>query len=225
MTLWQKIKYFFIRKITKFIVHLIAWSSSKKVYGQEHLENLRKNKTPIIYVIWHRHIFFSLFRFKNSGVHPLISLSDDGELVAQIAREFGTFPIRGSSSKGGGMAFLKLYRSIKREGAEIFITADGPKGPAREIKDGTLLLARKTQAALVPVSWFGSRVKIFEKTWDKFMIPKFFGRIIFEYGTPIFVPAECSEDQMNQAKGQVKKALDDLENKIAGNNFLSQVEK
>ena len=118
----QKTKFFLIRKIVKTVVMILAFSCRKTTIGWENVLDLRKRKIPIIFVIWHRHISYALYQFRNSGVRPLISLSSDGELISQIASEFGNFPIRGSSSKGGNRAFIHLMRSIRKEHAEhIFI--------------------------------------------------------------------------------------------------------
>ncbi len=220
MTFAQKVKYFLIRKITKLLIHSIIFTCNIQVEGEEIIQQLRKEGVPIIYVYWHRHIFFTIYRFKNTQARPLISLSPDGEIVAQIALEFGMDPVRGSSSKGGARAFLHLLNSVKESMAEkghrkeILITADGPKGPLKEIKDGTILLAQKTNATIVPFSWYSSRVKIFEKSWDRFILPLPFGRIRFTYGQPFQVPAQAKKDQFPQLREQIKAELDKLEEKL-----------
>ena len=158
------------------------------VTGAEKIAGLRKRNTPIIYVHWHRHIFVTIYRFKNTGARPLISLSEDGELVSQVAVEFGMNPVRGSSSKGGARAFLKLVDTVKKDNAEVLITADGPKGPARRIKD--IRLAQKTDSVIVPISWHASREKVFEKSWDQFKIPLPFSTITYVYGDPFAIPRD-----------------------------------
>jgi len=224
MTFQRKIKYFFIRKATKLLIHLIVLTCRVKIIGEDVVTEPRQKKTPIIYIYWHRHIFFTIYRFKNTGARPLISLSPDGEIVARIAEEFGMNPVRGSSSKGGARAFLKLVNSIKDPASpgkekvgtrrnEILITADGPKGPLKEIKDGTVLLARKTGSVIVPFSWYSSRVKILEKSWDRFIIPLPFGTITFIYGAPVFISPDKKRDDFPGLKRELKEALDNLEKK------------
>lgn len=210
----QRIKYFFIRKTTKLLINLIVFTSRVKIIGEEVISELRQKKIPIIYIYWHRHIFFTIYKFKKTGARPLISLSPDGEIVARIAVEFGMKPVRGSSSKGGARAFLKLAGSIKEKKEEILITADGPKGPLKEIKDGTVVLAQKTGAVIVPFSWYSSRVKILEKTWDRFIIPLPFGKITFMYGAPFFISGDRKREDLKELKKDLKQALDDLENKL-----------
>ena len=210
----QKFKFFFLKKAAKLFIHIIVFTCRKKCTGEEKAENLKNTGKPIIYIFWHRHIFYNIFKFKGTNARPLISFSTDGEIVSQIAEEFGMNPVRGSSSKGGARAFLNMVNAIKSENSEIMITADGPKGPAREIKDGTIHIARKTGAALIPISWYASRVRIFDKSWDKFMIPLPFGKIHFSYGDPVGIPAEISKDEYPKYKKILKTRLDDLEKDI-----------
>lgn len=208
------IKYFFIRKLAKILINGLVWTCRVSVRGARVADDLKKKQVPIIYIYWHRHIFFNVYKFKHTGARPLISLSDDGELISRIAREFGMEPIRGSSSRGGMRAFLKLLKAVQQEKSEILITADGPKGPARQIKDGTLVLAQKTGAAVVPISWYASRVKIFPRTWDKFIIPRPFSRIVFAYDQPLTIPPNLGEEGLTDVKNKLQVTLDDLEKKI-----------
>ncbi|HLP58275.1 MAG TPA: DUF374 domain-containing protein, partial [Candidatus Deferrimicrobium sp.] len=125
MTFRKKIKYFLIRKAAKLLILGIIKTCKFKISGYEAVEKIREQGIPIIYAYWHRHIFVTIYRFMNTGARPLISLSEDGEIVAQIALEFGMHPIRGSSSRGGAKAFITLLNAIKEEKSEVLITADG----------------------------------------------------------------------------------------------------
>ncbi len=214
MGLKKKIKIFILRKSSKILINFIIRTCRRTISGKNTIKKIREAGKPVIYIFWHRHIFYNIFQFKNTKARPLISNSHDGEIVSQIAEEFGMNPVRGSSSHGGAKAFLQMINAIKTKNSEIMITADGPKGPAREIKDGTILIAKKSGAALVPVSWYSSGVKIFEKSWDKFLIPKPFSRIFFTYGDPIFVPANITKEDYKKYKKEIKSGLDDLEKNI-----------
>lgn len=211
MTFLTSLKHYLLKKIAGFFIKTIIFSCQKEIRGEENLTELKKNKIPIIFVQWHRHIFFHLEKFKNSGVRPLVSLSEDGELISQIAREFKIYPVRGSSSKGGTRAFLKILDLLKTGKADILFTADGPRGPARQVKDGTIVLSQKSGAVLIPVSWYASSVKILEKTWDKFLIPRPFSKIISAYGPALKIPQPVNSQYLAIWRKELKKALDNLE--------------
>jgi lysophospholipid acyltransferase (LPLAT)-like uncharacterized protein len=214
MAFRKKFKYFCIRKAAKLLILGIVKTCKFKVMGYEDVEKLREQGIPIIYAYWHRHIFVTIYRFMNTGARPLISLSEDGEIVSQVAVEFGMNPVRGSSSRGGAKAFIKLFNSIKEEKSEVLITADGPKGPAREVKDGVIRLAQKSGSVVVPIAWHASRVKIFEKSWDRFKIPLPFGVITYAYGKPVTIPMTASKENEQTWKKHLKEAIDSLETQL-----------
>ena len=214
MTFSKKIKTLLLKKLAKLMIELIVFSNRVTISGRENINELQNKNLPLIFIFWHRHILFVIHQFKNTGARPLISLSSDGELVAAVAEEFGMKPIRGSSSKGGARAFLNMVRSVQKENAQVLITADGPKGPARRIKDGTVQLALKTRAYVIPISWSGSRVKILEKSWDRFLIPLPFGRIRFAYGQPLQISATSDPSSLQQAGDMLAVKLDQLEESL-----------
>jgi lysophospholipid acyltransferase (LPLAT)-like uncharacterized protein len=225
MQFQKKIKFFWIRKLTKFFIHSIIKSSQINISGKEKIIGLREKNIPIIYAYWHRHILFMIHHFKNSAARPLISLSQDGEIVSQIACEFGMNPVRGSSSKGGARAFLKLINTIKNEHSEILITADGPKGPLKQVKDGTIMLAQKSGAVIVPICWYSDKVKILEKSWDKFIIPLPFGKITFLYGNPFQIPEDFTKKDLPMLTSKLKEEIDKLEYLLENNLIKNQVIK
>lgn len=207
----KSFKHYLIRKLAKWLITALIFTCRLRIIGYETAAGLRAQGTPIIYVYWHRHIFVTIHRFRKTGARPLISLSEDGEIVAQVAEEFGMNPVRGSTSRGGARAFLELANLVKAEKCEVLITADGPRGPVREIKDGTLHLAAKTGAVLVPVAWHARKVKILEKSWDKFKIPLPFNSVVYAYGAPFIIPPGSVREDYPRLAGLLKMAIDKLE--------------
>jgi len=179
----RRTKHFLIRTAARWLIGAVVKTCRIRIRGEDALAAAAGR--PTIHTFWHRHIFFTIHRFRRSGAHPLISHSSDGEIVSQVARAFGMDPVRGSSSRGGTRAFLELLRLIRDGGAPVLITADGPKGPPHEVKPGTVLLAGLSGAVVIPIAWSASRVKVLEKTWDRFMVPLPFSEITFAYGDPL----------------------------------------
>jgi 3-deoxy-D-manno-octulosonic-acid transferase len=107
---------------------------------------------------------------------------------------FGT--IRGSSSRGGASAALELVKVLKK-GYPVAVTPDGPRGPAKVVKKGVSLIARRAGVPVVPygVSAFPA---LRLKTWDRFLIPLPFAKIVISEGRPIF-PENCTEQILNAA--------------------------
>jgi hypothetical protein len=123
-------------------------------------------------------------------------------------------PVRGSSSKGGARAFLELVRSVREERSPVLITADGPKGPARRVKEGTVQLAARTGAWVVPISWSASRVKVLKKSWDRFLVPLPGGRIRFAYGPPLRIGPGLEPAALERAMDELSARLDLLQQEV-----------
>lgn len=114
--------------------------------------------------------------FKNIPLSVLISISKDGEIMSNVAKSFGYFPVRGSSSK---KAVAGLIAAIKKvhSGYGFAIAVDGPKGPIYKVKEGAALVSKKTDVPIIPVRAYPSNFKMFEKSWNKAKFPYPFSRI------------------------------------------------
>lgn len=178
----RRIKEFFLKIFAIFLGFLLFFLSlfwRVKIKGIEHFHSLQS----AIYVFWHRYIpvLFPLFAFKKITI--LVSLSRDGEFVASIIRfQKGYEVVRGSSTRGGLSAFFSLCSALRNK-KKVGIPADGPRGPVYCMKEGILLLSRRTGAPVVPVS---VKVKgaISINSWDKLLIPFPFSKIEIEFHEP-----------------------------------------
>jgi lysophospholipid acyltransferase (LPLAT)-like uncharacterized protein len=116
----------------------------------------------------------------------LISNSPDGELIAKIVRRLSFPAIRGSSTtdRRAPRRSVQAFRDALRfldAGGVVAITPDGPRGPAEEMPEGPVMLARARQT---PVFLFGlaARPALTLNSWDKTQIPLPFSRgcVVFE---------------------------------------------
>ena len=143
---------------------------------------------PTVFAFWHRALLVCAHRFRGQGIAILISASFDGELIARTVKLLGFHPLRGSSSRGG-VAGLRQMQAAYADGHICAITADGPRGPVYVAKPGTALLAN----SVVPGgTWVGCFYALPERrwelrSWDRFMIPKPFSRVVVTW--PQQVPA------------------------------------
>jgi len=204
------------RRLIGVAIRAIVGSRRVELGGQEPVEALRKAGVPLVFLFWHRHLFVLIHHFRDCAAVPLISLSRDGEIVAQVAADFGMRPVRGSSSTGGTRALLRLLRLLRERPAPVLITADGPRGPAERIKPGALLLAQKTGAAIVPVVWTGNRLYEFAHSWDRFLLPLPFGHLRILYGEPVFIPPSADEAALAEARHGLELRMAELAVRAAG---------
>ena len=171
-----------------------------------------KLRTPppegkVIYAFWHRNMIPLLFLHKFEKAVILISNSKDGNLIANPAHVLGYLTSRGSSRRGGSSAMKKLIK-LSQDHC-IAITPDGPKGPAKMVKDGVVFLSYFTGLPIVPIAVDIKLEKVFN-SWDRFRLPKLFSKINISYGVPIFVN---SKDEIKAKMQLVQKAMEELTKK------------
>jgi len=132
-------------------------------------------------VCWHGELFMTPQAYRHiHKKHPasaIISQHFDGELMAGALNWFNIKPLRGSSRKGAQKVLLQAFRSVKN-GEEVLISPDGPKGPRHTVSDGAIGLALKSKLPMLIINYTAQRYWQFS-SWDKFVIPKPFSKIEF----------------------------------------------
>jgi len=225
LTFMERIKISIISWLASWLVRL--WFGTvrveiinRKVYDEYILKN--KDKGNIVVASWHRHAVFFFYFFRNikNGV-GMVSRSKDGEIVARVGKRFGYDFVRGSSSKGGGEALLAMIDYMNKGGATRFCgtAVDGPRGPARILKKGMLVLVKETGAYFIPIACSGTKVITFHKAWDKTIIPYPFSKIVMEFAAPLIIPKDISEEELENLRIRTEKTLNELTDnvdKIAG---------
>ena len=192
---------------------LWVWAKSTRmiVLGHEAYSELRANNHPVVLLVWHGRIFLVPFFFRKRNIMPLISPSDDGEIVARIMMGWGYKILRGSGSHVIAKAWSEMVKELQ-QGGEVIIVPDGPKGPNRKMKLGALRLAQQTGAYLVPFSFSTSKKKILN-SWDSFLMFYPFRKLVAVYGEPIAVGENLNEAEFEEERKRIQKILVDLDDK------------
>jgi lysophospholipid acyltransferase (LPLAT)-like uncharacterized protein len=159
-----------------------------------------------IYAFWHQCLFTASYRYRNRNIAVLISRSFDGELIARVVEKFGYRPVRGSSSRGAVAGLLEMGRELEA-GHAVAFTVDGPRGPRFVAKPGPLLLAR-TQAAPIRPLHFAAKSAWRLDSWDGFVIPKPFSRVVLRMSAPLQLPAGLTDAAMEQFQAELQRQLD-----------------
>ncbi|MGB7912880.1 MAG: lysophospholipid acyltransferase family protein [Desulfobaccales bacterium] len=166
-----------------------------------------------LYTTWHCHLLFPLFyvRHYEGQLSPLVlmaSPSRDGEFIAEVARGLG-FAISSGSRRKGGVQALQQMAGYYRRGYSCGLIADGSRGPARVAQNGPLYLARITNGPIVPLAVAASRRKIFQ-TWDRFVLPLPFSRLVLMVGEPLNVPPEARGAALEALRQELEARLNGL---------------
>jgi lysophospholipid acyltransferase (LPLAT)-like uncharacterized protein len=146
---------------------------------------------PVLYALWHGRLLPLTYFHRKRGIGAVISLSGDGEYIAQVARGWGFEPIRGSTSRGGREALRELVRRVQN-GQSIAITPDGPRGPRQRLQPGVVRAAQLAGVPILPVA-AGCPRAWWPGGWDRFCIPKPFSRVLVAYGEARRIPRELDD--------------------------------
>ena len=177
-----------------------------KVEGSEKAAKaLAQSQGKAVYATWHQRVLFHGRHLAHKNLTVMISQSRDGEYAVRIVSLFGHKNVRGSSTRGGSQALKELTQKIK-EGERGGILADGPVGPARIAKIGAVIMANEAQAPLIPVIWGADRCWTLN-SWDRFLIPKPFARIVIYYAEPIWVPSSVNGKKMESYRLLLEESL------------------
>jgi lysophospholipid acyltransferase (LPLAT)-like uncharacterized protein len=160
---------------------------------------------PVIFACWHGELLMLPYLYKYYRKTPhakvLISPHFDGKLISKTIKYFGLGTLAGSSDKSPAKVLIQAIRTLK-EGYDIGITPDGPKGPRHEVADGIIVMAQKAKAKIVLVEI--KPTKFWQlNSWDKFVIPKPFGTLHYYATSELDVSAKSLES----AREEITKGL------------------
>ena len=188
------------------LVYLWCMTLRSKNMNEEE-ENHFKNLTgPYILTLWHGRIFYLFYYLRR---HPdyflLISPSEDGDLLARLARLMGYSVIRGSTYKKAVSAARSLIKVLRRN-QRIIIIADGSRGPKCVAQPGFVQLAGITGTPIFPMT-FGAKNKVVLNSWDQFVIPLPFTRCTLNFSSPISLPPKSYEQIIEEKRLELETDL------------------
>ena len=191
------------------IIYLLGITYRKEVIGRESEQSLIRRGLNPIYALWHGRLLYLPFHYRwQENLYSLVSPSTDGEIIARTLRLFGVRTIRGSSYKSGSTAFRNLIRVVRDKG-RVFITVDGSRGPVFKVQKGILHLAKISGKPVLPVTYGAEKAHVF-KSWDRFIIPHPFTRVVVIYGEPVYVTRDSSEEEIEEKRIELEKRLSEM---------------
>ena len=159
-----------------------------------------------IFCFWHQCVLPCTFYYRRTHATIIVSRSFDGELITRILELFGFHTTRGSSSRGAREGLLGLKQVIASGRPAIF-TADGPRGPIHRTKMGPIKLAHITGARIGAFHLEPERAWTLH-SWDRFLVPKPFTRIVVSWARWTTVPADLAEGEFEEKREELNDALE-----------------
>lgn len=196
---------------------LVKYTTRWEVEHVERAQPIIESGEGLIALTWHSRFLMLNSAWKKSYAlpHVLISRSRDGAIVANTTRFLGLKSIRGSTkkvgserAKGGAQAGRDIIEAIEGGGC-IVITPDGPRGPRQRLGMGPLRLAKLTSAPILPCTFSVARRKQFD-SWDKFVLPKLFGRGKIIWGTPVTIPEDADDSALEKIRLLIETEMNTL---------------
>lgn len=190
------------------LIRLLGMTWRIRIIDEHFLEAARKKSPRVIHAFWHGRMLALSYNYRDRSVHVLASEHYDGELMGQAVRFLGYGHVRGSSTRGGARAILRLVGKLKA-GYDLGITVDGPKGPAYRFKPGPLQIAKLSGCAIIPIT-ASSRRFWSSTSWDVFHVPMPFTKVLIRYGKPVSVPGDASPELLEEKRLEVERILRDV---------------
>jgi lysophospholipid acyltransferase (LPLAT)-like uncharacterized protein len=186
-------------------VTLVGWTLRVEWIGTENIERCQQGTKRRAFAFWHGELLALAYAHRNRGVCVLVSRHRDGESIAVALRRLGFRIVRGSSTEGGLEGLFEMCTRVK-EGLDLAITPDGPRGPRHKAQPGVIYLAQRTGVIVVPTACVAAN-RIVLDTWDRFQIPLPFSRVIIAHGAPLEIPRELGVSAAGEYTHILERAL------------------
>lgn len=156
-------------------------------------------KMQCIFSIWHGEQMV-VYGFDNKEkFYVLVSASNDGEIISNAMKSIGLKTVRGSSKRRAVAGSLEILEKLKN-GDNIGMMVDGPKGPKGKVKEGIAYIAKMSGVPIVPVAWAAKNKTLieFKSSWDNLKVPIGLCHTIALYGDPIYIPETATKEELTE---------------------------
>lgn len=193
--------------LIKFLYGSCRW----RVSGFNYVESLLHKNSSFIIAYWHGNMFIPYLKLAKYQFNILAGFHRDAELGVNIGEKLGWKFLRGSSSQNGSEVFQQIVELLLKPNNVLAITPDGPKGPAKIPKPGTVRAAQKTGVPIIPAAGRSRRSWGFTN-WDTFYVTKPFTRIELKFGEPLYFSIN---DDFDSCINTLKIQLDSLDSEVS----------
>lgn len=177
-------------RVTEYLIFILIWCIF--LTCRVKFTPTKLPEKPCVAVFWHGRLAMMSFAYRRWWLRDfgskrrakvIISDHKDGEIITRVISHFGIGAIRGSSFKGGARALMGAIKEIKN-GTDVIITPDGPRGPLHSVADGAVILAQRLNLDIYALNYEASSFWKF-RSWDEMVLPKPFSRINYSLSTPL----------------------------------------
>lgn len=208
LSILDRIKFNLVSIIGYWIIYIVGRTMRWELLDFHKFESVHNAGKRAIMTFWHGRIFMATYYFRDRGIVVITSRNRDGEYIARVIQRFGYGVARGSSTRGSHGAISEALRALKN-GSDVGLTIDGPRGPRYVAKKGSAFLARKSGNPVLPFH-VSVEKKWTVRSWDHFQIPRPFARAVILIGDPIYVGAGSTAEELQAVEARIQQSLDEL---------------
>ncbi|MCA9923590.1 MAG: hypothetical protein KC419_12155 [Anaerolineales bacterium] len=193
--LWHKIEGEALYRYNRLVSGTARW----QVDGQENIDKAKASGRPLLWTYWHEHVTsFIMFgdRFEKAKNFSVIMVGDErstilGRLGTRLGANMYGIDMQGNPVASGRM-LLRVIQAMKK-GRQTILAPDGPDGPAHEPKGGVAYIARKAEAAIIPIATHATPA-YHMKRWDNHEVALPFSKIRIFIAPPIMPDKKNTDD-------------------------------
>ena len=195
----KQIKLIVYSLFLKLIFNSIFMTCRWKIIGFDNFNAAINKNRPILLCLWHEHLVCVSRYFKKTtlNLYAVSSTHFDSEILAKILCSWKIKLIRGSSTRGWSSVLKQMIVLFKDTSTLVALTNDGPQGPARIAKEGSLSVAKKYNAQIVSISAKSTKGWRLN-SWDKTLLPKPFSTIYIKFSKVYPDNQEVSANQITK---------------------------
>lgn len=212
---WRPYRHFLARlapPVLRFALRLLRWTLRVDTVGGEVLQSRWARGERAIVSFWHNRLLMLPLVAAGQPICIMVSHHRDGEIATNLLGAWGVTTVRGSASRGAVAGFLRLVAAY-REGHNVAVLPDGPRGPRYVAKPGVVRLAKAVGSPIFPISYAADRVARL-RSWDGLMIPLPFARVRIAIGEAIEVPPQASPEQLEACRAELERRLQALSESV-----------
>ena len=142
---------------------------------------------PVIVVCWHSRLVLAPPGWpKPHLMCTLYDTSPVGQLSGAVQRRWGLRPLAMAANASNLANSRKILQQLRRENTSVGLAADGPSGPAHQLKPAALDWARASGRPIFVYAWAGGRSRRL-KSWDAMLMPR-----LFDQNHAAFAPVDLT---------------------------------
>ncbi|SIT91299.1 hypothetical protein SAMN05421665_3312 [Yoonia rosea] len=164
---------------------------------------------PVLLVMWHSRLMMIAHHWpvESGSLSSLHDTSPIARVVGAVHQLSGLRPMKMSAKVSNIVASRTVLKRVK-DGVSIGLTADGPRGPALQLKDPPLEWARATGLPIFCYAFSTTRQRR-AQSWDRLLIPRPFSKGAYVFARfPKKVPRKPDAAELENLREEIARFID-----------------